>query len=481
MRRLSMLAAFGLLLTLVTGANPTVSSSSAAAQETTAQQRIAGAKNVILFVGDGMGLSTVTAARIMEGQLAGGHGEGNELSFELFPEVGLSQVYSVNFQVPDSAATITALMSAAKTNNGLVNVNRHGVRRNCSTLAGNELTSWFMAAEDLGLATGVVTTARLTHATPAGAYAVSIERLFEADVDVPGGCSQADIARQLIEFPHGDGIEVALGGGRRNFTPNSVTDPEVTTLKGRRADGRDLTAEWSARPDATYVWNKAQFDAVDLGTTNHLLGLFNRSHMEYEFDRADDIGGEPSLTEMTEMAITMLSRDADGFALVVEAARIDHAHHGTNANRALRDTIELSNAVASAVAMVDTSETLIVVTADHSQSLVISGYPSRGNDILGLADGVVGSDGLPYTTLNYSTGPEQYVKSNGSRVDLNGVDVTNPNFKQPALVPRTVAAHSGEDVPIYSIGPRSKLLGRVLGQARIGRVILTALQLFRGA
>lgn len=93
-------------------------------------------------------------------------------------------------------------------------------------------------------------------------------------------------------------LSVALGGGRRAFIPETVTDGE--NKKGQRKDGLDLTKVWVDNLDnAAYVWNSAEFDAIDTGTTDHLLGLFNSSHMEYEADRADDVGGEPSLTEMT--------------------------------------------------------------------------------------------------------------------------------------------------------------------------------------
>lgn len=166
---------------------------------------------------------------------------------------------------------------------------------------------------------------------------------------------------------------------------------------------------------------------------------------------------------------------------MVEAGRIDHAHHDNNAYRALTETIELSNAVARTLEMVDLSETLIVVTADHSHGLTISGYPSRGNDILGLVDTADGADGLPYTTLNYTTGPQQYIKSDGTRVDLSTIDTTDPDFIQPSLVPGSAAAHTGEDVPIYAIGRRHNKLGRAMGQGKIGRVILKALLVYRGA
>src|SRR5205085_580566 len=114
---------------------------------------------------------------------------------------------------------------------------------------------------------------------------------------------------------------------------------------GRRKDGRDLTAEWAARAGSSFVWNKAQFDAIDPSTTKHLLGLFERSHMEYEADRAKDTAGEPSLAELTAKAIDVLSKSDQGFFLMVEGGRIDHAHHAGNARRALEDAIALSEAV----------------------------------------------------------------------------------------------------------------------------------------
>ncbi len=445
-------------------------------QEVALAARIAGAKNVILFVGDGMGLSTVNAARIRQGQLEGRPGEGDSLRFERFPTIGLARTYSFDEQVTDSAASMTALMSGAKTDRGLINIGHDATRGDCSTIAGNELTSWIMESETMGLATGVVTTARLSHATPAAVYAVSIDRGFETDADLPPGCSQPDIARQLIEFPYGDGLEVALGGGRRSFTPTSLADPEDAATAGLRTDGRNLAAEWSARPNSEYVWNRADLAAIDPSTTDHLLGLFSRGHMAYETDRADDVAGEPSLTEMTEAAIEILSQDPDGFALVVEAGRIDHAHHANNAYRALAETIELSNAVNRAAELASLKETLIVVTGDHGHSLTISGYSSRGNDILGLADIALGSDGLPITVLSYATGSRRHLNPDGSRVDLSAVDTTDPDFRQPALLPTSGSHHTGEDIPVYAIGPRRGQFGGVSGQGKIGRRILAVLR-----
>jgi len=343
------------------------------------------AKNVILFVGDGMGISTVTAARILEGQLAANNGEENFLSFEKFPNVAMVKTYNTNQLTPDSAGTMTAMMSGVKTKAGVIGVNQNIVRADCASMAGTELNTWLKMAEDAGMSTGVVSTARITHATPAATYSHSPERNWEDDHDLTdeaktNGCK--DIASQLIDFTHGDGIEVALGGGRRSFLPNNEADPEDQGKSGERDDGRNLTTEWTSKySNSAYVWNKEQFDAIDSSTTDHLLGLFNRSHMQYAHDRNNDTGGEPSLTEMTTKAIDILSKNNNGYALMIESGRIDHAHHAGNAYRALTDTIEFSNAVKAAVEKVNLDETLILVTADHSHVFTIAGYPTRGNPI----------------------------------------------------------------------------------------------------
>ena len=116
--------------------------------------------------------------------------------------------------------------------------------------------------------------------------------------------------------------------------------------------------------------------------------------MKYEADRANDTGGEPSISEMTRKAIELLQKNPKGFYLMVEGGRIDHAHHAGNAYRALTDTIAMAEAVKVALEMTDDKETLVIVTADHSHTMTIAGYPSRGNPILGKADTGLGLIGV---------------------------------------------------------------------------------------
>ena len=459
------------------------------------------AKNVILFVGDGMGISTVTAARILEGQLRGETGEENQLSFEVMPYVALSKTYNTNQQTPDSAGTMTAMMTGVKSKAGVISVNQNVYRGDCASSKGNELTTFLEQAEMAGLSTGVVTTARLTHATPAATYAHTPERNWEDDHDLPqeaidNGCK--DIARQLIEFPYGDGIEVAMGGGRRNFWPRNMADLEDEGKTGERDDQRNLTEEWvSNYNNAAFVWNRDQFEAIDASKTDHLLGLFDRSHMEYNVDRPSDVGGEPSLTEMTSKAIDVLQKNDKGYFLMVESGRIDHGHHATNAYRALTDTIEFSNAIKATMEKIDTRDTLIIVTADHSHVFTIAGYPTRGNPILGKVLGndnrgeprsnfSMADDGMPYTTVSYTNGRGYAMLETGGdtrykapiqagRVaDLTAIDTTDEGFHQETLVPRSSETHAAEDVAIYAGGPGSYLMHGVQEQNYIYHVMSKA-------
>jgi len=464
------------------------------------------AKNVILFLGDGMSLTTVAAARILDGQRKGGSGEENQLSWERFPATAFSKTYNTDSQTPDSAGTMSAISTGVKTRAGVISVDATGLRDDCATGLRHPLMSWLSLADSAGLATGVVTTTRLTHATPAATYAHSPERNWENDADVPDaakaqGCT--DIAQQLLAPRTGRGPIVAMGGGRGEFMPASERDPEQDDKVGQRLDGRDLVAEWQrAHPQGRYVWNAKQLaDAQDAPA---LFGLFEYDHMQFDHDRPRDIGGEPSLADMTRAAIRVLSKHREGYVLMVEGGRIDHANHFGNAYRALTDTIALSEAVQAAVDATSADDTLIVVTADHSHTLSFVGYPARGNPILGKVRGTSGEDdapgdyardanGLPYTTLNYSNGPGNTGASNqqpagpkhfehtvssydpaDGRPDLSKVDTEDPDYMQEALVPMKAESHGGDDVGIWARGPGSDAFRGTLEQNVIYHVIAEA-------
>ena len=200
------------------------------------------ARNVILFVGDGMGVTTVTAARILDGQMQGMKGEENALSFELFPYLAHSKTYQHNQQVPDSAPTMTALVTGSKANDGMLSIAPNVLSNDdweAALKPENRLTSLLEQAEERGMWTGVVSTATVTHATPGACYAHTPNRGWESDADLPpdavaGGFP--DIARQLLEVrikpvtmngKPSPGLEVVLGGGRAYFLRFDETDPEA--------------------------------------------------------------------------------------------------------------------------------------------------------------------------------------------------------------------------------------------------------------
>ncbi|MDT8429116.1 MAG: alkaline phosphatase, partial [Pseudomonadales bacterium] len=445
------------------------------------QPNTARARNIILFVGDGMGISTVTAARIHAGQKQGMSGEENSLSFERFPALALSKTYNTNQQTPDSAGTMTAMMTGVKTSAGVIAINQHARRADCASAQGQELPTFLQQAEARGLATGIVTTTRITHATPAATFAHTPERDWEGDINLSAearanGCQ--DIASQLIDFNYGDGLEVAMGGGRQFFIPETANDPH-NGRPGTRQDGRNLVAEWTAQaPGSEFVWNREQLAALDIANTRHLLGLFNRSHMSYRADREQSQTSEPDLPQMTETAIRLLQKNQQGFFLMVEAGRIDHAHHAGNAYRALEDAAELSAAVTLATQLTSSEDTLIIVTADHSHTFTIAGYPTRGNPILGKVvnndehgeaetEPALAEDNSPYTTLSYNNGrgfaenlggDRRYTQpADAGRHDLSDVDTEDGDYHQEVLIPLEMGTHAGEDVAIYAQGPWAHL------------------------
>jgi len=479
----------------------------------TQQITVAKAKNVILFVGDGMGISTLTAARILEGQLQGKSGEEGYLSFETFPYSAQVKTYNVDAQTPDSAGTMTAMMSGVKTDVGVIGVDEDIERGVCTSVAGNELISAIEIAEIKGLSTGVVSTARITHATPAATYAKSADRNWEDISDMPedavvAGCE--DIASQLVNFEKNlearfpgvdvDGMEVAFGGGRRHFLPKDETFNSLdarSTVEGDRTDGRDLTAEWQAMyPNGKYVMDQAGFNALSADSTGRVFGLFNESHMQYEADRANDIAGEPSLSELTSKAIDVLNNNEKGYLLVVESGRIDHGHHAGSAFNALTETIEFAKAVKAAIDTTNPEETLILVTADHSHVFTIAGYPKRGNSILGKVVSIgsnepaLAADGMPYTTLGYTNGlgfRDLKTETNADaaygddamlgRQDLTLIDTASSGFHQEVAIPKSSETHAGEDISLHAQGPGAHLVQGVIEQSVVFHIINKSLGL----
>ncbi len=433
------------------------------------------ALNVILMISDGNGVGTNYASRIWAGQQDGGFGDEYVQPHEAFPNLALVKTYNVNAQTPDSAGTGTAMMAGIKTKAGIIGVNENVTRGDCSTIEGNTVKSMNEIMSEMGKETGIVSTARITHATPASAYAKTVDRNFEASV--PEGCTeQADIATQLIDAMEAGIIDVAMGGGMRNFHADEG---------GRREDGVNLI-ERAEGLGAHFAMDQASFDAAPMDGTP-ILGLFENSHMLYEADRSD----EPSLAEMTGAAIEALAAKAgeNGFFLQVEAGRVDHANHDGNLARVVADQKAFADAVAMADEMTDDADTLIIVTADHEHAIAFNGYCGRGSDILGLCMGIDGagventgeplmaSDGKPYTVAGYLNGAGSVLIEQpdgsyfGTRPNVTEEEATDLDYPQQALVPMSSETHSGEDVAVYAKGPWAHLFDGTLEQNVIFHVM----------
>eukprot|EP00070_Physeter_catodon_P031607 XP_028338501.1 intestinal-type alkaline phosphatase isoform X1 [Physeter catodon] len=401
-----------------------------------------------------MGVPTVTATRILKGQLGGKLGPETPLAMDQFPYLALSKTYNVDRQVPDSAGTATAYLCGVKANMKTIGVSAAARYNNCSTIRGNEVTSVMNRAKKAGKSVGVVTTTRVQHASPAGTYAHTVNRNWYSDTDMPAqakkeGCQ--DIATQLI---YNMDIDVILGGGRKYMFPEGTPDPEYpgdARQNGIRKDKRNLVQEWQAKHQGTqYVWNRTALiqASKDPGVT-HLMGndpahptvlprdgchwpsllpdlpvptgpfpagLFEPADMKYEAQR--DNSRDPSLQEMTEAALRVLSRNPRGFYLFVEGGRIDHGHHEGVAYRALTEAVVFDNAIAKAGQLTSEADTLILVTADHSHVFSFGGYTLRGSSIFGLGFGKA-NDSKSYTSILYGNGPG-YALGGASRPDVDG-------------------------------------------------------------
>lgn len=341
---------------------------------------------------------------------------------------------------------------------------------------------------------GFVTTTRLTHATPASLYSHANDRDWECDSKIPTNLrsSRQDIARQFVENDPGRRLNVVLAGGRKIMglkEPTLVTNqPKFngsTENPCERLDGRNLIDEWlTLEPshNRKFIKNTAEMLSVNLRETDHLLGLFAQNHMSYSSVRDKGPLGEPSLAQMTKTAISVLkNNNTKGFVLMVEGGRIDQAHHQNYARLALQEVLEMDDAIQVALNETSRSDTLIIVTADHSHAMTLNGYAARGNDILGFANK---PNVEPYETLTYANGPgfwshrlNQSYEQQGRdgtwlRVNLlNNDDRSNPLYQHQAMISLDDETHGGEDVPVYAIGPGAELIRGTFEQNYIAYVM----------
>ncbi|KZC12519.1 Alkaline phosphatase 4 [Dufourea novaeangliae] len=440
------------------------------------------AKNVIIFIGDGMGISTITAGRIFKGQAKGTTGEEYKLAFEKFPNTGFAKTYNTDKQVPDSAGTATAIFSGVKSRYSMIGLDTKAKYDHCDETINqaSKLTTIADWAQQTGMDTGFVTTTRITHATPASLYAHVNNRDWECDTAIPRRYKDCvkDIARQLVEDAPGNKFQVMMGGGAQHMglPTNDPTDSD-TCIRG---DGQNLAEQWIRNnPEGKLVINTDQLLSIDIANTSKILGVFAASHLPYHALKTDKV---PSLANMTTQAIRLLRKNKNGFLLMVESGKIDIAHHNNYAKLALREVSELEEAILAAMQQVSPEETLMIVTADHSHSFTINGYPQRGNDILGFGNDPNKPKAESYETLTYANGPGFFYhrRNDSNHVNETWRDVVQDKSRDEPFYVHMAArymkseTHGGEDVGVYAVGPYAHLFRGTFEQNYIAHVIAYA-------
>lgn len=276
-------------------------------------------KNVIMMIGDGMGVGQMEVARLLE------KGKEGNLFIQSLPHVALIQTWAANNFVPDSASAGTALATGVKTDNKMVGI----------TPDGQPVDSILDKFKQNGKKVGVISTNPVTDATPAS-FVASVKTRYE----------QPEIARQLLS----NEVDVILGGGARYFG-------EI------KQKGPDLIPQFKEKG---YAYATTKDEMLSLTDSEKVLGLFHTSYMNYLQDREEVNSQEPSLFEMTKFAIDILSKNKEGFFLMSEGARIDHAAHAADVPGVWKELIDFDQAVEYAVNWAEKDgNTLVIVLADH--------------------------------------------------------------------------------------------------------------------
>lgn len=430
-------------------------------------------RNVIFFIADGCGFATYGMGRGYADEIL-----GRDLSFDGIL-TGSVATRSSHQRVTDSAASATAYACGTRTRNGRIAVDSAGV----------PIQTVLEAAERAGYRTGLVTTTRITHATPAAFSAHVVNRASEDSIAV----------QQLAQ-----GIEVLLGGGLNQFLPREGG--------GSRADGRNLLEEAEA---AGYSVVR-DADALAAVTATPVLGLFDPSHVDYEIDR--DEGDEPSLAEMTRKALELLSGGPDGFFIMIEAGRIDHAGHGNDAATHLHDLLAYDEAMRVALDFArQDGSTLLVATSDHETGGLAVGrdgvydwHPealvpvNRSIEVFGehLADRLDGAQPAAdvaslVLALAAESGMGPFTEEDEGRLReavAAGMEASNPRAAVPGGVGAVLAdilsrrarlgwtssGHTAVDVPLYATGPGSDQFRGHLRNDELGRRLARVLGVSSG-
>ncbi|GAM16715.1 alkaline phosphatase [Mesobacillus selenatarsenatis] len=419
-------------------------------------------KNVIVMVGDGMGIGQLEVARLME------YGKEGRLNMESLENVALMHTYSADNTVTDSGAAGTAIATGSKTNNESIGVDENG----------NEVKSMLDAFQARGKKVGVISNNTVTDATPA-AFTASVPNRWSG---------QAEVAKQMLENEY----DVLLGGGATYFEP-------------KRHDGVDLVEKFEEK-GYTYVTDRDELNKA--GTPDKLLGLFHSSYMNYKTDKDDVNSNEPTLNEMTKKAIDVLSNGKDGFFLMVEGARIDHASHAADFTGIWKETIEFDNTVKDVVQWAkNRNDTLVVVLADHetmgvsaTETMDIEGLkaidvsPEFMAGKLVIEDGTATAESVKSVFKEYANielTNEEVAEFQDNIKDAEGkvyaayrtgweIGSVIAKYNKVGVVDRavreesTTGGHTGNMVPVFATGTGSERFEGVLDNTEVIKLIAEA-------
>ncbi|MFD2672389.1 alkaline phosphatase [Marinicrinis sediminis] len=428
----------GLALSLIPAVNQT-------ADSVGAQENTPASKNLIVLIGDGMGPAQVTAGRMYQHYF---HQKpylaldeifvGNSTTFADASESGGNTVSGL---VTDSASSGTAFATGNKTYNGAISVSNEEVAKPYASI--------IEAAEEEGKATGIVSTARITHATPA---------VYASHVRSRG--NENAIAAQYAD----SGVDVLFGGGERQFK---------TSEEGGKRSDKNLIPEFESK-GYEIVRGRSELMALE-GSEEKVLGFFGHSHMDYTLDRDADV---PSLAELTDTAIDILSRDEDGFVMMIEAGRIDHAGHANDFPGMVQEMLDFDAAVKVALDFAkEDGETSVVITADHETGGLSLSRDNIYELNIAMWDDARQSSEVVGKALNgaeTAADIRKIVADNMGITDLSNVEVQfimdgdgtsygreggyNAVISKRLLVGWSGHGHSGVDVGVWAYGPIADLV-----------------------
>ncbi|MCG8567041.1 MAG: alkaline phosphatase [Desulfobacterales bacterium] len=396
-------------------------------------------KYVFYFIGDGMGASQREFAQLyLREESRNPHAT---LSMNQLEVAGLTSTIAADTLVTDSAAAATALATGVKTNKGVVSISPKG----------KKLITLMEAAEAKGMATGLITTTRLTHATPAAFAAHAPSRDMENE-----------IAEELVR----SGVDFMAGGGIRHFIPQGMGPKDITgkAVKSKRNDDKNLFSELRNRGYATFIGKAGAhaLETTDFTSLDRAVIALTRGHLPFEIDRKNQLPHTPSLADLTRMGIQVLSRDPDGFVVMVEGGRIDHACHVNDPVGAIHDTLALDRAVEQAreFARRHPDETLILVVGDHETGGLGMGMDPQGYalNMAALVPATTSLGRLHFGPARYQGDPETFIHRLETQYGLSQMTAT----ERVALHAAMADSDAGKKAGFYNYDPAALTAARLL-------------------